>query len=128
MKEILSLFRVNGEAEGLALCKQILTNEGTGHTAIIHTQNQDLAKRFGLEMPASRILVNCPGFQGIAGICTGLTPSFTLGCGTLGGTSTTDNVSYNNLLNIKRIAQALRDPKGLRPLWSEYYFLTFVTK
>lgn len=104
---ILSLFTVDGEAEGLALCREILTNEGTGHTAIIHTQDQDLAKRFGLEMPASRILVNCPGSQGCCGIGNGLTPSLTLGCGTLGGTSTTDNVSYSNLLNIKRIARAL---------------------
>jgi hypothetical protein len=38
------------------------------------------------------------------GACTGLVPSFTLGCGTYGGTSTTDNVSYGHLVNVKRIA------------------------
>jgi acetaldehyde dehydrogenase/alcohol dehydrogenase len=104
---ILSLFTVDGVAAGLELCKRILNNEGIGHTAVIHTNDPDLVERFGLEMPASRILVNCPGSQGCAGICGGLTPSLTLGCGTLGGTSTTDNVSYGNLLNIKRIAHAL---------------------
>ena len=104
---ILSLFTVDSVDAGLQLCKRILSNEGIGHTAVIHTQNPDLIQQFGLEIPASRILVNCPGSQGCAGICSGLTPSLTLGCGTLGGTSTTDNVSYSNLLNIKRIAQAL---------------------
>ena len=104
---ILSLFTVDGVAAGLELCKRILNNEGIGHTAVIHTNDPDLVEQFGLEIPASRILVNCPGSQGCAGICGGLTPSLTLGCGTLGGTSTTDNVSYGNLLNIKRIAHAL---------------------
>jgi acetaldehyde dehydrogenase/alcohol dehydrogenase len=104
---ILSLFTVKGEEEGLALCRQLLAREGTGHTAIIHTQDQNLAQRFGLEMPASRVLINSPGSQGCCGISTGLTPSATLGCGTLGGSSTADNVTYTHLRNIKRIAQAL---------------------
>jgi acyl-CoA reductase-like NAD-dependent aldehyde dehydrogenase len=104
---VLSLFTVDGEAAGFALCEQILSNEGIGHTAIIHTQDMELAKRFGLEMPASRVLVNSPGSQGCIGLGNGLTPSLTLGCGTWGSTSTTDNVTYENLLNIKRIAQAL---------------------
>ncbi|HYJ71584.1 MAG TPA: acetaldehyde dehydrogenase, partial [Actinomycetota bacterium] len=56
-------------------------------------------------MPASRILVNSPGSQGVVGLTTGLMPSFTLGCGTFGGNSTTDNVTYTNLLNIKRLAR-----------------------
>jgi acyl-CoA reductase-like NAD-dependent aldehyde dehydrogenase len=104
---ILSLFTVEGESEGLRICKQLLSNQGCGHVAIIHTQSQDLAERFGLEMPASRILVNASGAQGCAGIGTGLTPSLTLGCGTFGGSSTTDNVNYTHLLNIKRLALSL---------------------
>ena len=104
---ILSLFTVDGREEGLALCKQILTREGGGHTAIIHTQDPHLAERYGLEMPASRILVNSPGSQGCCGISTGLTPSAVLGCGTLGGGSSSDNVTYTHLRNIKRVAYAL---------------------
>jgi acetaldehyde dehydrogenase / alcohol dehydrogenase len=75
-----------------------------GHTAIIHAQDPRLVERFAAEMPASRILVNSPGTQGVLGLTTGLVPSMTLGCGTFGGTSTTDNVTYTHLLNIKRIA------------------------
>lgn len=101
---ILSLFTVADEQEGLELCRSILKKEGTGHTAIIHTNDEDRIKAFGMAMPASRILVNTPGTQGCIGIGNGLLPSFTLGCGSYAGCSTTDNVSFHNLLNIKRIA------------------------
>jgi acetaldehyde dehydrogenase / alcohol dehydrogenase len=104
---MISLFVVNGESEGFVVCKLILNAEGSGHTANIHTKNQKLAERFALEIPASRILVNTPGSQGCAGICSGLTPSLVLGCGTYGGNSTTDNVTYTHLLNIKRMALSL---------------------
>jgi len=101
---ILSLFTVNDEEEGLQVCKQILVNQGRGHTAVIYTQNQELVEQFGREIEASRILVNVPASQGCIGIGTGLIPSFTLGCGTFGGNSTTDNISYTHLINIKRLA------------------------
>ncbi len=104
---MLSLFTVKDEAEGFAVCKKIIGAEGSGHTAIIHTTNPKLAERYALEIQASRVLVNTPGSQGCAGICNGLTPSLTLGCGTYGGNSTTDNVTYTHLLNIKRLALSL---------------------
>jgi hypothetical protein len=63
-------------------------------------------------MPASRILVNAPGTQAGIGMASGLMPSLTLGCGTYGGTSTTDNVTYSHLLNVKRVAYGIT-PKGL---------------
>ena len=111
MAPLLSLFTVDGVDEGLALCTQLLEQEGTGHTAIIHTTDEALAQRFGVEMPASRILVNSPGSQGVVGITTGLEPSFTLGCGTFGGNSTTDNVTYRHLYNVKRLANYV-EPKA----------------
>ena len=104
---LLSLFTVDGEDDGIRLCLQILGNGGAGHTAIIHTRSQRLQMAFAQQMPASRILVNGPGAQGCIGLGNGLTPSLTLGCGTYGRTSTTDNVTYTNLLNIKRIAPPL---------------------
>jgi acyl-CoA reductase-like NAD-dependent aldehyde dehydrogenase len=106
---ILSLYTVNDGAEGIQVCKQILVNQGRGHTAVIYTQNQELMEQFGREIEASRILVNAPSSQGCIGIGTGLTPSFTLGCGTFGGNSTTDNVSYTHLINIKRLALNLEE-------------------
>lgn len=104
MAPVLSLFTVSGDEEALNLCRKLLEHHGTGHTAIIHSTDQERIARYGRLMPASRILANSPGAQGVCGATTGLLPSFTLGCGTFGGTSTTDNVTYTNLLNIKRLA------------------------
>jgi acyl-CoA reductase-like NAD-dependent aldehyde dehydrogenase len=101
---IVSLSTVGDEGEGLQVCRRILDNQGRGHTAVIHTHDQELIDQFGREIEASRILVNTPASQGCIGIGTGLIPSFTLGCGTFGGTSTTDNISYTHLINIKRLA------------------------
>jgi acyl-CoA reductase-like NAD-dependent aldehyde dehydrogenase len=109
MAPLLSFFTVSSEAEGLALCRKLLEKQGTGHTAIIHASNPETIRRFGEEMPASRILVNSPGSQGVCGSTTGLVPSFTLGCGTFGGNSTTDNVTYTNLQNVKRVARLLTE-------------------
>jgi acyl-CoA reductase-like NAD-dependent aldehyde dehydrogenase len=107
---VLSLFTVEGEAEGLESCKKLLANEGLGHTAIIHTRSPELIERFGSEISASRLLVNAGGSQGCIGIGNGLMPSLTLGCGTFGGNSTSDNVSYTHLLNIKRVVHPLPAP------------------
>jgi len=104
---LLSLFTAEGQDDGIRLCLQILGNGGRGHTAIIHTRSRPLRLSFAQQMPASRILVNGPGSQGCIGLGNALTPSLTLGCGTYGRTSTTDNVTYTNLLNIKRVAHPL---------------------
>ena len=101
---VLSLFTVDNTKNGFMLCKQILEQQGIGHTAVIHTRDKDIARQFGLEMPASRILVNASAAQGCIGIKTGLIPSMTLGCGTFAKNSTTDNVTYTNIFNIKRLA------------------------
>jgi acetaldehyde dehydrogenase / alcohol dehydrogenase len=104
MAPILSLFKVADENAGFELCRELLAIDGLGHTAIIHTQDDSRAQRFGMQMPASRILVNSPGAHGVVGMTTGLIPSLTLGCGTFGHTSTTDNVTYTHMMNVKRLA------------------------
>jgi acetaldehyde dehydrogenase / alcohol dehydrogenase len=104
MAPILSLFTVEDEEEGLEASRALLAAEGSGHTAVIHTANDRIVDRFAAAMPASRILVNSPASHGVIGFTTRLMPSLTLGCGTFGNNSTTDNVSYRNLLNIKRVA------------------------
>ncbi|MBV9281854.1 MAG: aldehyde dehydrogenase family protein [Chloroflexi bacterium] len=103
----LSLFTVEDAEEGLRVCFDLLMIDGTGHTAVIHTEDESLIRRFGDLMPASRILVNSPAMYGMAGFTTGLALSATLGCGTFGGTSTTDSVTHVNLRNVKRLARFL---------------------
>jgi acyl-CoA reductase-like NAD-dependent aldehyde dehydrogenase len=112
---VLSLFTADGEDDGIRLCLQILGHGGRGHTAIIHTRSERLQLSFSQQMPVSRVLVNGPGAQGCIGLGNGLTPSLTLGCGTYGRTSTTDNVTYTNLVNIKRMAHPLADASVLSP-------------
>ena len=109
---LLSLFTADGEDDGIRLCLEILSNGGRGHTAIIHTRSERLQVSFARQMPVSRVLVNGPGAQGCIGLGNGLTPSLTLGCGTYGRTSTTDNVTYTHLVNIKRVAHPLADVGG----------------
>lgn len=104
---VLSLFTARDAQDGVAKARQLLAFHGAGHTAGIHTRDQALIEQFGREMPVGRILVNSPSVQGVVGVTSGLDPSFTLGCGTFGGNSTTDNVSFRNLLNIKRLAHAV---------------------
>jgi acyl-CoA reductase-like NAD-dependent aldehyde dehydrogenase len=110
MLPALSLFTVEDEQQGMEISLQLLQLEGTGHTAIIHTNNDTWVEQFSRLMPASRILVNSPGSHGVVGLTSGLIPSLTLGCGTFGSNSTTDNVTYTNLLNVKRVAYYM-EPK-----------------
>ncbi len=102
---VVSLFRVADEQAGMAICESILEASGAGHTAVIYSKDSGLTREFALRMPASRILANSPASQGICGWTSGLVPSLTLGCGTFGGNSTSDNVTFTHLRNTKRLAQ-----------------------
>jgi len=109
---VLSMFTVSGEDEGLRLSRALLDLAGAGHTAVIHSENAARVERFARTMPAGRILVNSPAAQGCCGMTTGLECSLTLGCGTFGGNSTTDNVTFRHLLNVKRVAYHLERPSN----------------
>ncbi len=101
---MISLFTVSGDDEAISFCRSILNKCGKGHTAALHTASEGRAHRFAREIEASRLLVNAGAAQGCIGFGTGLTPSFTLGCGFLGGNSTSDNVTFSHLLNYQRLA------------------------
>jgi hypothetical protein len=81
---------------------------------MIHTENQAIAKHYALQVPASRILVNTPGAIGGIGATTNLTPALTLGCGAVGGSSTSDNVNPMNLLNLRRVAYGVRELSDIK--------------
>ncbi|WP_282177681.1 acetaldehyde dehydrogenase (acetylating) [Vibrio nereis] len=94
---------------------ELLTNEGMGHTLVIHTQNTDIVREFALEKPVFRMLVNTPAALGGIGATSNLTPALTLGCGALGGGSSSDNVGPMNLLNIRKVGYGVRSIEDLRP-------------
>lgn len=85
-------------------CMEILYNEGVGHTMTIHSQDKAVIREFALKKPVSRLLVNTPGALGGVGATTALPPALTLGCGAVGGSATSDNITPLNLINIRRVA------------------------
>jgi acetaldehyde dehydrogenase (acetylating) len=85
-------------------CIELLNYGGLGHTLAIHSRNDDIVRQFGLQKPVFRIVVNTQAALGAVGYTTRLFPSMTLGCGSLGGNITSDNLSPLHLMNIKRIA------------------------
>ena len=97
--------------EACELSYKLLQN-GMGHTMSVHTENMEIAKAFSVK-PASRILINVGGSQGGTGICTGLAPAFTLGCGTCGGSATSENVTPMQLINIKKVVHPIRSMESV---------------
>lgn len=93
---------------------ELLMNEGKGHTMIIHTNDKNLVKEFALKKPVSRLLINTPGALGGIGASTELAPALTLGCGAVGGSSTSDNISPLNLINIKKVGWGVKELEDLR--------------
>ncbi len=93
---------------------QLLTNEGLGHTLVIHTKNEDVIRQFSLEKPVNRILINTPAALGGIGATTNITPALTLGCGAVGGGSSSDNVGPMNLLNIRKVGYGVRTVEELK--------------
>ena len=104
---VLAFYTVENWEEACKLSIDLLQN-GIGHTMSIHTNDQELVRKFAMK-PASRILVNTGGSMGGTGISTGLNVAFTLGCGTCGGSSVSENVSPLNLINVKKVAYGLKN-------------------
>jgi len=103
---VLAYFIARDEEQGFDYAKKMLELGGLGHSAVIHSDNEDLCIRYGQEMKVGRVIINSPSSQGAIGdIYNTNTPSLTLGCGSFGRNSTTSNVSSVNLINKKRIAQ-----------------------
>ncbi|MDE1692106.1 acetaldehyde dehydrogenase (acetylating) [Streptococcus suis] len=104
---VLGFYVVKDWEEACALSIKLLQN-GIGHTMSLHTGDPDMIFRFSSK-PASRILINTGGSQGGTGISTGLPIAFTLGCGTDGGSSVSDNLTPEHLINIKTVAYGVRN-------------------
>lgn len=104
LSPVLAYFEVNNSQEGIKRACEMVEFNGLGHSAAIHSKNEDLVKEFGDKVKAIRIIWNSPStFGGIGNVYNSFLPSLTLGCGTYGHNSTSDNISAINLLNIKRI-------------------------
>lgn len=106
LSPVLAYFVCKDEEQGFEYAQAMLKLGGLGHSAVIHSDDEELCVRFGEEMKVGRVIVNAPSSQGAIGdIYNAYTPSLTLGCGSFGRNSTTSNVSTVNLINKKRIAK-----------------------
>ncbi|MFE1920965.1 bifunctional acetaldehyde-CoA/alcohol dehydrogenase [Streptomyces asoensis] len=102
---VLAVLRARDERHGFDLAADMVAFHGQGHSAVIHTEDTALAEAYGMRMKTVRVIVNAPSSQGaIGGIYNGLLPSLTLGCGSWGNTSVSNNVSAAQLLNVKRVS------------------------
>lgn len=116
---ILAFYTAENWEMACELAIKLLMNEGKGHTMILHTENRELVKEFALRKPVSRLLINTPGSLGGIGGTTELAPALTLGCGAVGGSSTSDNVTPMNLLNIRKIGWGVKELDDFRPTTNE---------
>lgn len=106
LSPILAYYIVKDEKEGINVAEELLRYGGLGHSAVIHSEDNNVILEYEKRMKAGRLIVNSPSTHGAIGdIYNTNLPSLTLGCGTFGGNSTTANVSAVNLLNIKRVAK-----------------------
>ncbi|MCV2394109.1 bifunctional acetaldehyde-CoA/alcohol dehydrogenase [Actinotalea sp. M2MS4P-6] len=103
---VLAVLRAESREHGLRLAEQMVEFDGLGHSAAIHTEDNELAEEFGSRVKAIRVIWNSPSSHGgIGDIYNAFIPSLTLGCGSYGANSVSNNVSAVNLVNIKRIGR-----------------------
>jgi acetaldehyde dehydrogenase/alcohol dehydrogenase len=103
---VLAVYRAKSVEDALKTCVAVNHAGGLGHTAVIFSRNDDVVRKFSELINAGRIIVNSPGSIGALGaVYNDLVPTFSFGCGTGGGNSTTDNVNIYHFLNIKRVAR-----------------------
>ncbi|WP_035318470.1 bifunctional acetaldehyde-CoA/alcohol dehydrogenase [Brevibacillus laterosporus] len=106
LSPVLACYKVKNADEGFRRAEEMLEFGGLGHTAVIHTEDDDLMEAFGMRMKACRIVVNAPSSQGAIGdIYNEFIPSLTLGCGSYGRNSVSTNVSAVHMINVKKVAK-----------------------
>ena len=110
LSPILAMYKVKSYEEALEKADRLIELGGMGHTSILYTdqlKSRDRILQFGEKMKTARTLINMPASQGAIGDLFNfkLAPSLTLGCGSWGGNSVSENVGPKHLINVKSIAE-----------------------
>ncbi|MBR3973869.1 MAG: acetaldehyde dehydrogenase (acetylating) [Oscillospiraceae bacterium] len=116
---VLAFYVMDSENAVLKKVIEVLRHEGAGHTFAMHAEDQQAIRKFALQVPVSRFLVNTPAALGGIGATTELFPALTLGCGAVGGSSSSNNIGPMDLINIRRVAWDTEQPKPKVQLDSE---------
>ena len=111
MFPVITPFAYKDFSEAIDIAIENLEIEGKGHSVSIHSNNEEHIREFGLRVPVSRVLVNQPCATHNGGnFINGLNATSTLGCGSWGNNSISENFYYKHLLNITRVAKVKKNP------------------
>jgi succinate-semialdehyde dehydrogenase len=98
--------------DAVAKAKANLIVEGAGHSAALHSHDEKNIREAGVELPISRLVVNQASSLTAGGSLTnGFAPTTTLGCGSWGGNSISENLDYKHLMNVSRIGKIITNKK-----------------
>ena len=125
---VLAFFVMDNEDAVLEKAIEVLTHEGSGHTFAMHAEDTSVVRKFARHIPVSRFLVNTPAALGGIGATTGLFPALTLGCGAVGGSSSSNNISPMDLINIRRVAWGTAEVSKPQPKQYDEGLVELLTK
>ncbi|MGZ4307142.1 MAG: bifunctional acetaldehyde-CoA/alcohol dehydrogenase [Solirubrobacteraceae bacterium] len=119
---VLGVVRSPSVEHGVRACELVTEHGGLGHPSAVSAADDEVIDRFARTIRTGRILVNAPTAVGaLGGIYNSMTPTFSLGCGTWGGSNTTDNINYRNLLNVKTVSRRQTPPQWFRVPADTYF-------
>ncbi|MCT3594271.1 bifunctional acetaldehyde-CoA/alcohol dehydrogenase [Lactobacillus acidophilus] len=122
LSPVFTLYRAKNHDDAFKICSELLDYGGRGHTAGIHSSDQNMIDEFAMKMDACRILVNSPAaLGGIGDLYNNMLPSLTLGTGSYGANTFSHNIGARDLLNIKTVAKR-RDNMQWVKVPSKTYF------
>ena len=108
LSPVLTVYRYDNFDQAMSILIRLTDNYGTGHSSGIHTFNREYIERIGSTMRSSRILVRQAQAQGNGGaFFNGMPSTVTLGCGSWGGNSTTENINYRHFLNVVWLSEPI---------------------
>jgi sulfoacetaldehyde dehydrogenase len=122
LSPVLALYRADGFAAAAALAERLLRYQGAGHSIGLHTTIPERALELGLTLPVCRVIVNQAHCFATGGSFDNALPfSLSMGCGTWGGNSISDNLNYRHFLNITRVVHPLPAASVREPTEAEFF-------
>jgi acetaldehyde dehydrogenase/alcohol dehydrogenase len=119
---VLAYLVADDVAHAISLCEGVTEIAGLGHTSAVYARDEAVVDAFSRRIRTGRILVNCPTAIGaLGGMYTDLPPTYSLGCGTWGGSNTTANVNVDELLNVKQVSYRKHPPMWFRAPVDVYF-------
>ena len=107
---VIAILKYQDFDDAARMAKANLFVEAAGHSAALHSDSDDLIENAGLELPISRLVINQASSLSAGGsLANGFAPTTTLGCGSWGGNSISENLDYKHLMNVSRIGRIIPD-------------------